>query len=86
MHAHNTSPYIILKRINLNAYVIDLPSDFEISLTFNILDLVAYKGLPFNPDNPLGDFDESTHELFLRTLLVTTIYLSPPEMMIADDI
>jgi len=50
----------ILKKINPNAYVIDLSPDFGISLTFNISDFVAYKGSPFNPDNPLVDFDEPT--------------------------
>jgi len=31
-------------------------------LTFNISDLVAYEGPPFNPDNPLVDLDEPTPE------------------------
>ena len=52
---------------NSNAYVIDLPSDFGISSTFNISDFVVYKGHPFNPDNPLVNLDEPTPEpLFER--------------------
>jgi len=56
--ARNIGPHKILKKINLNAYVIDLPSDFRISSTFNISDLVAYKCPLFNTDNSLVDLDE----------------------------
>jgi len=66
LNARSAGPYKILKKINLNAYVIDLPSDFRISSTFNISDLVTYKGPPFNPDNPLVDLDEPTHNLLFK--------------------
>ena len=56
----STGPFKILKKINPNAYIIGLPSDFGISPTFNISDLVAYKVSPFNPDNLLVDLDEPT--------------------------
>ena len=76
LNARSAGPYKFLKEINSNAYVIDLPSDFGISLTFNILDLVAYKDPSFNPDNPLVDLDEPTPELLFEgphfSLLPTT--------------
>jgi len=45
----------VIKRINNNAYVLNLHEGFDISLIFNIEDLVAYKGPDFNPSNPLLD-------------------------------
>ena len=38
----------ILRKINLNAYIIDLLPDFGIILSFNIEDIVAYKGPKFS--------------------------------------
>ncbi|GAV89322.1 hypothetical protein CFOL_v3_32740, partial [Cephalotus follicularis] len=35
-------PYKIVHRINDNAYVVDLPSSFRISATFNVTDLFEY--------------------------------------------
>ena len=55
LHARSASPFQSLKKLNDNAYVIDLPQDFGISSTFNIEDLVVYKDLNFNANNPLDD-------------------------------
>ncbi|GAV71347.1 hypothetical protein CFOL_v3_14841 [Cephalotus follicularis] len=44
-------PYKIVHRINDNAYVVDLPSSFGISATFNVTDLFEYhEEKPLYPD------------------------------------
>ena len=56
LQARNAGPFKVLKRMDPNAYVIDLPHDYGISSSFNIDDLVAYKSPTAIPDTP---FDES---------------------------
>ncbi|GFZ14469.1 hypothetical protein Acr_24g0006590 [Actinidia rufa] len=57
--ARNAGPFKVLKRIGPNAYVIDLPPESGISSTFNIEDLIAFKGHFHVPTDP---FSEPTHE------------------------
>ena len=42
LHARNTDPFKVLKRIGPNAYLLDLPSDMGISSIFNVEDLILY--------------------------------------------
>ena len=44
LQARGTGPFEILPKVGENGYVIDLPSDWGISPTFNVEDLVEYKG------------------------------------------
>ncbi|GFY90942.1 hypothetical protein Acr_07g0011380 [Actinidia rufa] len=57
--ARSAGPFKVLKRIGPNAYVIDLPPESGISSTFNIEDLIAFKG---HFDVPTDPFSEPTHE------------------------
>ena len=51
LQARGAGPFEIISKVGENGYVLDLPSDWEISPTFNIEDLVAYKGsLVFSSD------------------------------------
>ena len=52
LHAHKVGPFEVMKRINYNACVLNLLEGFDISLIFNVEDLVAYKDSDFNPSNP----------------------------------
>jgi len=49
LHARSTGPCKILNKLNYKTYVIDLLRDYDISYTFNINDLVDYKGFDCNP-------------------------------------
>jgi hypothetical protein len=55
LHARSAGPFKVLKRVGPNAYVLELPSDYDISSTFNIEDLVAFKGTTAIPDAPFDD-------------------------------
>ena len=47
LHARSAGPFQIMKKLNDNAYVIDLSKNFGISSTFNVEDLVDYKDPDF---------------------------------------
>uniref|UniRef100_A0A2N9IG07 RNA-directed DNA polymerase n=1 Tax=Fagus sylvatica TaxID=28930 RepID=A0A2N9IG07_FAGSY len=55
LQARSAGPFKVLKRIGSNAYVIELPPDYGISSTFNIEDLIAYKGPATIPDDPFTE-------------------------------
>lgn len=47
-HARSAGPSKILKRNNDNSLILELPERFNISSTFNVEDLVEYKGPLFD--------------------------------------
>ena len=46
-------PFQILERINDNAYKVDLPSEYQVSATFNVADLSL-----FDADSRMNFFEE----------------------------
>ena len=68
LHPQNTGPYKILKSISSNAYVLDLPSDFDVSSTFNVEDLTLCRGHDTD-----GDTEEQTIALPSNLPLVDEI-------------
>ena len=54
LYARAMSPYSIIRKMGSNAYLLDLPNDMDISLVFNVEDLLPYQGtfepstLPFS--------------------------------------
>ena len=59
LQAHSAGPFKVLKRIGSNAYIIDIPSTYGISSTFNIEDLVSFKGPIIVSSDP---FEEPSHD------------------------
>ena len=43
----------VLKRIDTNAYELELPKEFRVNPTFNVLDLVPYRGPAVEPSEEL---------------------------------
>ena len=54
LHSQSVGPYKIIKKIGPNAYVLELPSDLDISPTFNIFDLTEYKKPTVIPSEAFG--------------------------------
>ena len=52
LYARGVGPFKILKKIRPNAYMLELPPDLDISLTFNVSDLIEYKELALIPSEP----------------------------------
>ncbi|KAH7571078.1 hypothetical protein JRO89_XS05G0249300 [Xanthoceras sorbifolium] len=59
LHARGAGPFPILRKLGANAYVLDLPSTYNISSVFNIEDLTAYRGDAID--------NEPTEDLVIRT-------------------
>jgi hypothetical protein len=51
-------PFKILSKINANAYILDLPTEFGVSTSFNVADLKLYAG----EDEELPSRTTSVHE------------------------
>ena len=59
LQARSTGPFKILSKIGANAYILKIPSDWGISSTFNVEDLVQFQGSISMPSNPFERPSES---------------------------
>ena len=90
LHACGAGPFEVLKRINNNTYVLNLPEGFGISPIFTVEDMIMYKDLDFNSSNPL--LDEPTQDLTSKGPSLPPLPNLPPyaaeqiDKMIEDEI
>ena len=73
-------PFKVLSKVGENGYVIDIPNDWGIHPTYNIEDLVAYKGSIALPSNPpyeptVERFHTQNPPLELIALTMLRLYL-----------
>jgi hypothetical protein len=55
LHPRGDGPFQILEKINDNAYKVDLPSEYNVSATFNVSDLSPYDAGDDSRFNPFED-------------------------------
>ena len=70
LHARSAGPFWMLKKINSNTCVLDLPSIFGISCTFNVENLVPYRDTFNTPSDPF--VDNLPRTFFLRAPITST--------------
>ena len=63
LQARSTGPFKILSKVGANAYILEIPSDWGISSTFNIEDLVQFQGSNTMSSNPFVHPSESEPKL-----------------------
>ena len=66
LHPREAGPFLICRLINPNAYDVAIPSDWGISSTFNICDILAYQGpldVPSEPGLPPNSMESSLFAL-----------------------
>ena len=66
-------PFQVLERINANAYKLDLPSEYNVSTTFNVADLSPFDvgdDLMTNPFQEEGNYEDMVSTRALNTDLV----------------
>ena len=53
LRSQGSGPFKVLKRIGTNAYELELPKEFRVNPTFNVSDLVPYRGPAVEPSQEL---------------------------------
>ena len=71
LHPRGDGPFQVLERINDNAYKLDLPSEYNISATFNVFDLSPFD---VGDDSRMNPFEErGNDENLIRSQLVSQL-------------
>ena len=78
MQACSAGPFEILSRVESNAYVVDLPADWGISSTFNVEDLIKFRGSACIPSNPFERLSVSDPKPKSSTIPNTPLLLDIP--------
>jgi hypothetical protein len=65
-------PFKVLKNINENAYKLDLPADFGVSPTLNIVDLKPYLGEEDELDSRTTQMQEGEDDVDINTSTTST--------------
>jgi hypothetical protein len=60
-------PFKVLEKINQNAYKLDLPADFGVSPTFNIVDLKPYLGEEDELESRMTQMQEGEDDVDINT-------------------
>jgi hypothetical protein len=60
-------PFKVLEKINQNAYKLDLPADFGVSPTFNIIDLKPYLGEEDELESRMTQMQEGEDDVDINT-------------------
>ena len=53
LESQRSGPFKVLKRFSTNAYELELLKEYGVNSTFNVSDLVPYKGLAVEPSEEL---------------------------------
>ena len=59
LQARSAGPFKVLSKIGANAYILEIPSNWGISPTFNVEDLVQFQGSTSMPSDPFERPSES---------------------------
>jgi hypothetical protein len=70
--SHVDGPFTILEKINDNAYKLELPPEFRVSSTFNILDLRPYLGEEDEVPSRTTSIQEGENDKDITTSYTTT--------------
>jgi hypothetical protein len=65
-------PFKVVKKINVNAYKLDLPADFGVSPIFNITDLKPYLGEQDKLESRMTQMQEGEDDVDINTIDTST--------------